>query len=139
MCGTACFLATSDTKRKNAPKETFDEAEVTTLHNTLIVNCAIIAAAGRSCDDDLEDLTAECNRDGPVIPTQNKGLCSLCDRAVWNYSGAAGKDPVPIKWCKGCKNFRLWEHFGEKGRATKCSRCRSRQQSKVSDCFYSEE
>ncbi|GMI35677.1 hypothetical protein TeGR_g12333, partial [Tetraparma gracilis] len=30
-------------------------------------------------------------------------------------------------WCKGCKNFRLWEFFGEKGHATKCHRCRSRQ------------
>jgi hypothetical protein len=37
---------------------------------------------------------------------------------------------LEIKWCKGCKNFRPWVSFGEKGQATKCVRCRMRQKEK---------
>lgn len=37
---------------------------------------------------------------------------------------------LQIKWCKGCKNFRPWAAFGEKGLATKCVRCRDRQREK---------
>jgi hypothetical protein len=37
---------------------------------------------------------------------------------------------LTIKWCKGCKNFRLWSAFGDKSRATKCSKCRERQKEK---------
>jgi len=45
---------------------------------------------------------------------------------VWviNASG------LQIKWCKGCKNFRPWAAFGEKGGATKCMKCRERQKEK---------
>ena len=32
--------------------------------------------------------------------------------------------------CKGCKNFRPWAAFGDKGLATKCVRCRERQREK---------
>lgn len=62
----------------------------------------------------------------PVIPTQNKGLCTECDVVVWVIQGT-GKN---IKWCKGCKNFRNWAAFGEKGSATKCEKCRTRQRAK---------
>jgi hypothetical protein len=37
---------------------------------------------------------------------------------------------LEIKWCKGCKNFRPWASFGDKGLATKCVRCRERQREK---------
>jgi len=62
----------------------------------------------------------------PVIPTQNKGLCTMCDVQVWIII----ESNLQIKWCKGCKNFRLWAAFGEKGLATKCIRCRDRQREK---------
>lgn len=61
----------------------------------------------------------------PIIPRQNKGLCTLCDVTVWLFN-----DTVPIKWCKGCKNMKNWAAFGEKGLATKCVRCRHRQREK---------
>lgn len=62
----------------------------------------------------------------PVIPVQNKGLCTACDVVVWVIK-SNGKN---IKWCKGCKNFRNWAAFGEKGSATKCEKCRNRQRVK---------
>lgn len=61
-----------------------------------------------------------------IIPTQNKGLCTLCDVNVWVVVTTA----LEIKWCKGCKNFRPWAAFGDKGLATKCLRCRERQREK---------
>lgn len=66
------------------------------------------------------------NNNFAIIPSQNKGLCTLCDVNVWIvvHSG------LEIKWCKGCKNFRPWAAFGEKGLATKCVRCRERQREK---------
>mmetsp|Transcript_14996 Transcript_14996/g.32632 ORF Transcript_14996/g.32632 Transcript_14996/m.32632 type:complete len:1011 (-) Transcript_14996:176-3208(-) len=60
------------------------------------------------------------------IPTQNKGLCTLCDVNVWVVVASG----LEIKWCKGCKNFRPWAAFGDKGLATKCLRCRERQREK---------
>ena len=65
---------------------------------------------------------------GPVhiIPRQNKGLCTVCDVTVWVVTSSN----LEIKWCKGCKNFRPWAAFGEKGLATKCVRCRERQREK---------
>lgn len=62
-----------------------------------------------------------------MIPKQNKGLCNSCDGKTWIYSDA------PIKWCKGCKNFRLLTNFGDKYRATKCVRCRERQRENYED------
>eukprot|EP00980_Cylindrotheca_fusiformis_P007221 scaffold1525_cov142-Cylindrotheca_fusiformis.AAC.21 len=66
--------------------------------------------------------------DGPdhIIPRQNKGLCTACDVAVWVVTD----ENLEIKWCKGCKNFRPWAAFGDKGSATKCVRCRDRQREK---------
>jgi hypothetical protein len=61
-----------------------------------------------------------------IIPTQNKGLCTLCDVNVWVVASSG----LEIKWCKGCKNFRPWAAFGDKGLATKCLRCRERQREK---------
>ena len=40
------------------------------------------------------------------------------------------EEDLEIKWCKGCKNFRPWPAFGDKGLATKCARCRHRQRTK---------
>ena len=62
----------------------------------------------------------------PIIPTQNKGLCTNCDVNVW----VVISNNLEIKWCKGCKNFRPWAAFGDKGLATKCVRCRDRQREK---------
>ena len=61
-----------------------------------------------------------------IIPRQNKGLCTACDVTVWVLVA----EGLEIKWCKGCKNFRRWAAFGEKGSATKCVRCRERQREK---------
>jgi hypothetical protein len=61
-----------------------------------------------------------------IIPRQNKGLCTACDVTVW----VVVEDKLEIKWCKGCKNFRPWAAFGDKGSATKCVRCRDRQREK---------
>jgi hypothetical protein len=62
-----------------------------------------------------------------IIPRQNKGVCTACDVAVWVM---VSQDGLEIKWCKGCKNFRPWAAFGDKGLATKCVRCRHRQREK---------
>lgn len=61
-----------------------------------------------------------------IIPRQNKGVCTACDVTVW----VMVESRLEIKWCKGCKNFRPWAGFGEKGLATKCTRCRQRQKEK---------
>jgi hypothetical protein len=82
---------------------------------------------GRVLKDDEtlggNDEDAECAH---IIPRQNKGLCTACDVAVW----VVVADGLEIKWCKGCKNFRPWAAFGDKGGATKCVRCRERQREK---------
>lgn len=80
-----------------------------------------------STGDDAEDEGAM-----HIIPRQNKGVCTACDVTVWVVTNAKQEDGVPIeiKWCKGCKNFRPWASFGEKGMATKCVRCRNRQKEK---------
>ena len=93
-----------------------------------------------------------------TIPTQNKGVCTVCDVNVWiiinnddyhndntiandatNTSTNTNTNTTntnnriigqQIKWCKGCKNFKLWSKFGGKGHATKCGGCRDRQKTK---------
>jgi hypothetical protein len=57
------------------------------------------------------------NAELAFIPTQNKGLCTLCDVHVWIIATSG-------------KNFRCWAAFGDKGHATKCMRCRERQREK---------
>lgn len=66
-----------------------------------------------------------------IIPRQNKGVCTACDVAVWVV--LKSEDQLEIKWCKGCKNFRPWMSFGDKGMATKCVRCRNRQKEKYAN------
>ena len=53
-----------------------------------------------------------CNLSESKIPEQNKGVCNICDGAVWVVNSSGMK----IKWCKGCKNFRKWIAFGVKVR-----------------------
>jgi len=85
-------------------------------------------------DENLIDMT-------PMIPMQNKGLCTICDVTVWVITIQPPTTPeelqydenlygLEIKWCKGCKNFRPWAAFGTKGKVTKCFRCRERQRTK---------
>jgi hypothetical protein len=74
--------------------------------------------------NDVEDDPEDCAH---IIPRQNKGLCTACDITVWVVVSGDG---LEIKWCKGCKNFRPWAAFGDKGSATKCVRCRDRQREK---------
>ncbi|GMH91353.1 hypothetical protein TrST_g2165 [Triparma strigata] len=129
MCGTQCYIANPETgaKRKNAGKEVADDPSALYAalrkNSRLIANCP--ASIGNGTREDASDLPL-----GAVIPNQNKGLCSLCDRAVWLFSDTPN-NRIPIKWCKGCKNFRPWALFRDKGRATKCSRCRGRQRGTV--------
>lgn len=78
------------------------------------------AGSPSSSSVDEDDATAH------IIPRQNKGLCTACDVTVWVVTS----DGLEIKWCKGCKNFRPWAAFGDKGSATKCVRCRERQREK---------
>jgi hypothetical protein len=77
-----------------------------------------------SCQDEESESTH-------IIPRQNKGVCTACDVAVWVVLDS--EDQLEIKWCKGCKNFRPWVSFGEKGMATKCLRCRNRQKEKYAN------
>jgi len=65
----------------------------------------------------------------PIIPAQNKGLCTDCDVGVWMLNDTF----TEIKWCKGCKNFKKWIDFGEKLMATKCESCRERQREKYKE------
>ena len=79
-----------------------------------------------SAKPNFQDFCGNLSDDFVTIPTQNKGLCTVCDISVWVVQASG----CQIKWCKGCKNFRQWAFFGEKGLATKCGRCRERQRSK---------
>lgn len=89
---------------------------------------AATAAAKPEETKSSEASTADDDDDGTahIIPRQNKGLCTGCDVTVW----VVIQDGLEIKWCKGCKNFRPWAAFGDKGSATKCVRCRERQREK---------
>jgi hypothetical protein len=79
------------------------------------------------CSGKKQDVATMDKQNGfAIIPTQNKGLCTSCDVNVW----VVCQTGLEIKWCKGCKNFRPWAAFGDKGLATKCLRCRERQREK---------
>jgi hypothetical protein len=75
---------------------------------------------------DQADQNSNKSNGSAIIPTQNKGVCTVCDVKVW----VVVLSGLEIKWCKGCKNFRPWAAFGDKGLATKCVRCRDRQREK---------
>ena len=79
-----------------------------------------------SVDADAKSTLEDDDGTSHIIPRQNKGLCTACDVTVW----VVVSDGMEIKWCKGCKNFRPWAAFGDKGSATKCVRCRDRQREK---------
>jgi len=81
---------------------------------------------GNSSGGNKNSSTSKQQAVSAIIPTQNKGLCTSCDVNVWVITQSG----LEIKWCKGCKNFRPWAAFGEKGLATKCVRCRERQREK---------
>lgn len=110
MCGQACPCSTGNKKKPNE----------------------MMGGGGGKKDGNLttrsangQDVMNEKNGYA-IIPTQNKGLCTLCDVNVWVVVATG----LEIKWCKGCKNFRPWAAFGDKGLATKCLRCRERQREK---------
>jgi hypothetical protein len=86
--------------------------------------CSASSLAGRGRSKMSSPTPDDCS--GHIIPRQNKGLCTACDVTVWVVTS----DGIEIKWCKGCKNFRSWAAFGDKGSATKCGRCRDRQREK---------
>lgn len=101
MCGQACPCSNGNKNKKNKK-------------------------SGEAGTRNAEDLMREKSNGYAIIPTQNKGLCTLCDVNVW----VVCSNGLEIKWCKGCKNFRPWAAFGDKGLATKCLRCRERQREK---------
>lgn len=82
------------------------------------------AKSTRSCVMCGQEREIKKSREGhpPTIPNQNKGVCTDCDTKVWIY-----KTGLQIKWCKGCKNFRMWATFGTHGGKSKCVPCRERQ------------
>jgi Zn-finger nucleic acid-binding protein len=102
MCGSACPCSAVGKNKKNKTKASGDGS-----------------LAARNVQNAEKQGLA-------IIPTQNKGLCTLCDVNVWIVATSG----LEIKWCKGCKNFRPWAAFGDKGLATKCLRCRDRQREK---------
>ena len=104
MCGTACPCSAGGKLKKNRAKP---------MDGSL-------AARNGNVQNTLKE------QQMAIIPTQNKGLCTLCDVNVWIVASTG----LEIKWCKGCKNFRPWAAFGDKGLATKCLRCRDRQREK---------
>ena len=101
MCGQACPCSNGNKNKKNKK-------------------------SGEAGTRTADDLMREKSNGYAIIPTQNKGLCTLCDVNVW----VVCQSGLEIKWCKGCKNFRPWAAFGDKGLATKCLRCRERQREK---------
>mmetsp|Transcript_38358 Transcript_38358/g.57055 ORF Transcript_38358/g.57055 Transcript_38358/m.57055 type:complete len:234 (-) Transcript_38358:335-1036(-) len=101
MCGSACPCLSGGKNNSKAKK-----------------NKDPMGRGGNGADDKSANFA--------IIPTQNKGLCTLCDVNVWVVCNSG----LEIKWCKGCKNFRPWAAFGDKGLATKCLRCRERQREK---------
>lgn len=125
MCGQACPCSTGGKTKKVVRGAMMD----------VVDGQAKSGAAGGVAP--LGDSTGNSNKGGGAssmvpsnnyaqIPTQNKGLCTICDVNVWIVASSG----LEIKWCKGCKNFRPWAAFGDKGLATKCVRCRERQREK---------
>ena len=64
----------------------------------------------------------EDDKDGCLIPKQNKGVCRKCDSTYWLLK----KYGVVVKFCKGCKLFFSLVDFDGKPNTTKCGTCRKR-------------
>ena len=92
MCGQACPCSTGAKKKGNTGALTN-----TTKSNKADGNLAPRGASGLDGSNPMGDKTGYA-----IIPTQNKGLCTLCDVNVWVVVSTG----LEIKWCKGCKNFR---------------------------------
>lgn len=105
MCGTRCLC--------------------TALSSTAEAAAVAAALKDETSSDDGSSPSGEV-AGGVIIPRQNKGLCTKCDVTVW----VVVESSLQIKWCKGCKNYRPWAAFGDKGGATKCLKCRERQKEK---------
>jgi len=112
MCGHACACSAANKNKKNGKNIKSEGGN----------EMAPLGSNGQSGQGSLSSP----NGTFAIIPTQNKGLCTHCDVNVWVVT----TNGLEIKWCKGCKNFRPWAAFGEKGLATKCVRCRERQREK---------
>jgi hypothetical protein len=110
MCGQACPCSIGNKGKKCKSSGSMDSRD------------GGLAPRNSNGQDHLGDK----NSGYAIIPSQNKGLCTLCDVNVWVVANSC----LEIKWCKGCKNFRPWAAFGDKGLATKCLRCRERQREK---------
>jgi hypothetical protein len=110
MCGSACPCS-NGTKKKCSG----------TINKSGKADGSLVQRSSNGQDPNAMDKNGYA-----IIPTQNKGLCTLCDINVWVVVTTG----LEIKWCKGCKNFRPWAAFGDKGLATKCLRCRERQREK---------
>ena len=105
---------------------TYEEAKhrvIPTTKNCVMcgTSCTFVGNGSKTKEQAVQSSTSPY-----IIPKQNKGLCTSCDVKVWLVRDRN----QTIKWCKGCKNFRTWSAFGEKSRATKCSKCRDRQREK---------
>ena len=124
MCGRACPCSVSNKgkKKKNVNNKAGKFSSENSLHHSHHHHGGVLSTrngpGGSSSSGQSNNV--------PIIPTQNKGLCTNCDVNVW----VVISKNLEIKWCKGCKNFRPWAAFGDKGLATKCVRCRDRQREK---------
>ena len=123
MCGTCCVYATTNKKVQLSlpPKPSNSSSDEDTTSFSTGINTV---SSSLSSPDAV---TTKQQHYTYTIPRQNKGLCTSCDVKVWLYNDDT-KPQVPIKWCKGCKNFRTWpQAFGSKVKATKCTKCRDKQ------------
>ena len=94
------------------------------------MRCCVMCGQACQCNGTVKErnpgVPAAPAAGGAIIPTQNKGLCNVCDVKVW----VVVQSGLEIKWCKRCKNFRSWASFGDKGLARKCVPCREHQREK---------
>jgi len=123
MCGTCCVYATTNKKVQLSlqPKPSNSSSD----EDTTSISAGINTVSSSLSSPDT--VTTKQQHYTYTIPRQNKGLCTSCDVKVWLYTDDT-KPQVPIKWCKGCKNFRTWPlAFGSKVKATKCTKCRDKQ------------
>lgn len=119
MCGQACPCSNGGKSKK---KKTGGSSDGGSLSGSSSNNVGLASRSSNTAQEFMGDKS----NGYAIIPTQNKGLCTLCDVNVWVVVTSG----LEIKWCKGCKNFRPWAAFGDKGLATKCLRCRERQREK---------